>query len=215
MRATVDSTALALVVELERVGDQVVALHLERWMAVSRVGVNHSVVLHKKLFLRADRGELAGRVPGDVRNPVLVQQRAIPGPMPALVEKWHQRAAVHGAAPAADTGLNASEIENRRRDVDVADELARVVEPRGTVPVALWESHYEWQAARGLVWEDLALDQSMLAVEQAVVGDVDKHGVVQLARLLDRLEDLRHAAIDADQRLQGTPPFRGEALLVV
>ena len=94
------------------------------------------------------------------------------------------------------------EFEDRRRDVDRRDQLAgRGVrfDPRA--------ADDQRQVGRGLVGEELAADQAVLAEEEAVVGGEDDVGVAQPAERAELVDDLFDPFVDRDQRV--------EAVLVV
>ena len=103
----------------------------------------------------------------------------------------------HRAPVDALVGRDAGQFEDRRGDVDVADELARFGAGRD-----VRAADQEGQVGGGLIGEELAADQAVLAEEEAVVGGEDDVGVAQPAQRAERVDHLFDAVVDRAQRLQ-------------
>src|SRR5215218_3513045 len=74
------------------------------------------------------------------------------------------------------------------------------------MPISLRESDRERLEQGLLVGEDLPGGEPVLAVEVAVVRDIDEDRLAGLAGVLHRIEDASDAAIDADQRGERARP---------
>ena len=95
------------------------------------------------------------------------------------------------------SALDAGEFEDRWRDVDVGRQLAGLrcrFDPR--------PADQEGQVGRGLIGEELAAGEAVLAVEEAVVGGEDDVGVAQPVQGAEGVDDLLDAVVDRAQRLQ-------------
>jgi hypothetical protein len=92
-------------------------------------------------------------------------------------------------------------VEDRRRVVDVRDELRPVDAVRD--PRA---AHEQRHADRRLVDPRLAVDDAVLAVEEAVVGGEEDQRVVELAGLAQRLDDRADGVVDREERLPALLP---------
>ena len=89
----------------------------------------------------------------------------------------------HRAAVDALVGFDAGQFEHGRGDVDVADELVGFGAGPDVRP-----ADQEGQVGGGLVGEELAADQPVLAVEEAVVGGEDDVGVAQAVQRAERVD---------------------------
>ena len=88
-------------------------------------------------------------------------------------------------------------VRGRRRDVDVADDLAGFGAGFDVRP-----ADQEGQVGGGLVGEELAADQPVLAEEEAVVGGEDDVGVAQPVQRAQRVDDQFDPVVDRAQRLE-------------
>ena len=89
---------------------------------------------------------------------------------------------------------------DRRGDVDVRDERLRGAARRDPRP-----PDQQRHVARGLVREVLTLADPVLAREVAVVRGEDQIGVVELALVLERVDDRRDPLVDREQHLEPRP----------
>ena len=95
------------------------------------------------------------------------------------------------------SAFGAGQFEDRRRDVDVGRQLAgrgARLDPRA--------ADQQRQVGGGLVGEELAAGQPVLAVEEAVVGGEDDVGVAQPVHRRRACRRPFHAFVDRAQRLQ-------------
>src|SRR5207244_10549401 len=111
------------VVELERIGAQVVVLKLLERVACPPLRLGGAVVVDENLVARADALVVAGRErPSAERGgPELKQDAAVPRPAATVAaNRLQQGAAVEDAARSgAWAGLRPSQPQDRRREIDV------------------------------------------------------------------------------------------------
>ena len=110
---------------------------------------------------------------------------------PVLRER-KQRAPVHHTA-----GLHTRRGDDRRREVDVLDELRATLTGRDVRP-----ADDQRHADRRLVEEHLPLRHAVLAVEEAVVRREDDVRLVELPDRRQLVDDPRHGLVDREQRLE-------------